>query len=356
MSNGHKFLALFAAVLCTTVSEAHAQYEHCSALYQTATRNLTFGESSYSSLNTIFDDYCESNGERKSSTSSLGIEAVVAKIPISLSGTSGNAQQRFSQFCREYSQVRYTASASTAISDTVVTDALESFNRCIALTQNGVRISHASPTKIESTFSFQFGSSTSYELQGVQTGPNISCEVQNPETKELTPLSRSSNFIFSKNFTVFCNRSPLPGTMSANSAYPRTSVTFASNHGTYSAIYPEEEIYGVQIASLIEKRLLSIESRINDLTTATKANEQKLSAGSKALTDYRSGVGVKVLHVMRGEHRSNAGDGWTWIGCNDVDHYVNQNCPNHNIDKNKISHREGHRCGYDFWVVTCISK
>lgn len=133
-----------------------AQYDHCIDVYKAATRNLLVSENSYSSVNTIFDNYCEVSGEAKSSNSSAGIEAVIKQIPISFTGQSGSSEQRMKNFCKTYSSVRFDTAASRSLADTVVVDALKSFNECVAITQAGVRISHSAPTGLESTFSFQF--------------------------------------------------------------------------------------------------------------------------------------------------------------------------------------------------------
>lgn len=53
------------------------------------------------------------------------------------------------------------------------------------------------------------------------------------------------------------------GSDDGKQTYPRTNVTFASNHGSYSAIYPEEEVVGVQFASMIDKRVSSLESGLS---------------------------------------------------------------------------------------------
>ena len=91
------YLAL-AIATCFTVSNAFAQFEHCESVYQTATRNLQISEASYSSLNVLFDDYCEASGEMKTSAASGGLDAVVKAIPIKLSGSASNSSQRMRNY------------------------------------------------------------------------------------------------------------------------------------------------------------------------------------------------------------------------------------------------------------------
>lgn len=364
MKNPFSIRLIISVVLSLIGAPVWAQYNHCVSVYQTATRNLQISEASYSSINTIFDDYCETSGESKSSNSSAGIEAVIKQIPIKFSGKKGKSKQRMKNFCKSYSNVRNDTAASRELANTVVVDALKSFNECIAITQAGIKIIHNAPTGLEGTFSFQFGNNLEYELQGVQTGQNIECSMQSPNDSELIKLDKSSAYLMKTNFSAFCNRIPLENNEKERQSYPRTNVTFASNHGSYSVIYPEEEIEGVQFASMIDRRVSAVESRLSQLSKTMVDNkaslmnliDKKASDAEKNLTAFINRLNVKIFKVMRGEHHANAHPNWTTVGCGDINSYLQSQCPNQTITQTQVFQRRGNKCGYTYVVAACITK
>lgn len=346
------------------VDASLAQNDHCVAVYQTATRNHFMSEASYSSLNTIFDDYCNATGEVKSSATSVGFEALASKLPLKFAGQTASSQTRVENFCRSYSSVRYDTAASGAQSDTVVVDALRAFNDCLAISRANVRVIHTAPTGLEGTFSFQFGSGVEYRLQGVQTGTNLKCQMQSPNG-ELVDLGRSSNLTFRETFSAFCNREPHSTTADGRKTYPRTSVTFASNHGPFSVIYPEEEVQGVEFATAITSRMQATEARLTQLAMVLEESKKdtvalidsKTGAVKTQLDTFRKNLNVKVLKVMVGEHRVHGLPHWySDLGCGDVNAWAKNQCPNHEIFPQMISTRHGDKCGYTYYVITCVGK
>ena len=347
-----------------TVTEAVQSYSHCNAVYQTATRNLQITESSYDSLNEIFDNYCEESGNIKSESQGLGVDVVIKKIPLKFSGTSTENEARMKNFCKNYSSIRYESSVSRVVKDKVVVDALNAFNQCVDISKRGVVVDHTSPTGIESAFSFRFDNTVTYELQGVQVGKNIECTIQDQESEGNELIVGTSTYqVFDNNFSAFCNRIPLDYG-EGREYYPRTSVTFVSNHGTYSILYPEEEIESVQFASMIDERLSNVEERLSHVSTKFEEELQSLSTSLKesnqnitrSLDGHISNLDVKVFKVMVGEHHRYAEPNWTTIGCGNVDSWLNNQCPGYNINKTRVFIRSGDRCGYTYYVATCLKK
>ena len=355
----HWFMILFTIMLSTLGVMAQTPCDNCVEVYRVATRNLQINEASYSSLNTIFDDYCENSGELKKSRSSTGLDAVVQQIPIGFTQKEGNSTERMKKFCRSYSNVRYSTAASSALKDFVVVDALKAFNDCMSICNRGVVVTHAAST-LESTFSFQFSSNILYKLQGVQTGRQIECTTQNPETGKLIKLDKGTRLEFSENFSAFCNRIPVVDDVSGRQYFPRTSVTFASNHGSYSVVFPEENILEEQLASIIERRLTGLESRVSHINQSLSENHMEITNRvnnmSNDLNGFRDRLNVKVFKIMRGEHSSQAHPNWVSIGCGDPHEYMRQQCPGQTVVLNMIYQRSGNRCGYTYYVATCVIK
>ena len=357
--------------LVTTALPVQAEFEHCVDVYQAATRNLQISEVSYNSLNTIFDDFCESSGEVKKSALSAGIEATIKNIPLKFSGSSGSSTDKMKNFCRSYSNVRFTSIAARKLENFVVVDALKSFNECIKITGQGIIVQYTPGDNINTAFSFQFKSTVMYELQGVQTGENITCTTQDPKNRQEVKLDRSSSFTYKKNFTAFCNRQAELQEVDGHEYYPRTSVIFASNYGNYSVIYPEEEIEAVQFATLLDRRMSGLEERLGDLTIAANENNKAITTAlenkSKALqkenqalqtqlNNFRNTLGVKVYMLSRGQHRGKLNKDWTYIKCGNPESWIKAQCPNQEVKVTKVQDEKGDSCGYSYYVGTCIQK
>lgn len=356
------YLAL-AIATCFTVSNAFAQFEHCESVYQTATRNLQISEASYSSLNVLFDDYCEASGEMKTSAASGGLDAVVKAIPIKLSGSASNSSQRMRNFCKNYSSTRFETAASSTLADTVVVEALRSYNQCIAISNVGVIISQSAPEPLQATFSFSFKNELDYQLQGVQVGRNMECHVKKPDG-DLVEAGLGTTLNIDKNYSAFCKRTALVSEDGRQRYYPRTSVTFASNHGAYSAIYAAEEVEDIELASALNTRIGNTEKLVSQLSATVANNYNALSASINnntssvqgSVDSLRNALTVKVVKVMRGEHHRYAQPNWVHVGCGDPNAWINSQCAGYErIERTQVFQVSGDRCGYTYIIGSCLN-
>lgn len=331
--------------------------DNCSAVYQTATRNLNINENSYSSLNTVFDAYCSASGEKKSKNKTIGVDAIISQIPIKFSGTSGSAEERFNNFCSTYKDVRFTTSASSSYSNQVVVDALRAFNQCEEILRRNINIIYASPNDLSSVFSFQFGTNTSYELQGVTTDKGLSCSVVDEDKKSI-PANKDSYLTFKRNFTVSCEREGSPKA-SGGTYYPRTGVVFGSNHGPYSMMFPAQEIEDVEFATALEQRMKAIENHVSAIKESTDQSIKTLqfedTKNAQIVTNLKSNMSVKTLPVMYGQSNP-VPSTFFHIPCNqDLNAWVQSQCPKQKTHLQHIWTTAGGQCGYGYFVATCTS-
>ncbi len=341
----------FLVLACTTGAFAETAVQQCGIVYSTATRNISISESSYSSLNSIYDDYCSASGETNVSSSSIGIDAVIKSIPVKFSGNQGNNSQRMQNFCRTYSEVRYSSSASSAQQDTVVVEALQSFNDCLKIAGNGVLVELSTTNGTNSSFSFQFGSGVKYELQGVVPERNIECSMRLGADSDPISLDKNSYVNIDRNFSINCVRIPIPRD-DGSQFLPRTSVIIASNQGPYSAVFPAEEILDVEYATMLAKRMSSIEDRAaaiaNDLRKYVDENNENLASLKEKLQ-------VKTFLAFTGEKRESLQGEWLYAGreSGTIDGWAKQACGNLKTHIQPISEIGGNCCGYVRYVVSC---
>lgn len=356
MSHSYKRLYIAAAAFIGISSSAYAQsFSHCESVYQSATRNISFTETSYSSLNTIYDQYCSSTGERKSGTTGVGVEAVVKSIPISFTGSHASDEEKLTSFCKTYNSVRYTTTASSAYQDSVVNEALKSFNQCIDISRKNIVIEVSQPTGTTAAFSFRFGSDVNYELQGVLLGGNITCSSAF-DSNDVRNVDETTHQKVSKNFSINCKRQPIDRS-GGGKYYPKTSVILSSNVGPYTAVFPADEVLDIEYASALAARMATIEGRSTGISqkldelTLTTNNDRASAAGG--ISSLRNGLKLHSYYVGRGEHHHLLDKGAMPIGCHNIDDWAAATCGSLQRHVNKGPDRGGNRCGYQHAIITC---
>lgn len=355
-----KWRWIITASMLAMTSDAIAQANNCPVVYENATRNLNVSESSFSSMNVIFDEYCSSDASKKSKSGSVAAEAVVKKVPFKFSGSAANAEEKLSNFCRNYRDTRYSTASSSSSSDQVVVEALRAFNQCEEIARRNIFISFVSPNNISSVFSFQFGNNVSYQLQGVTTDRNIACTTLHPETNNEITLTPSTYFSFSRNFSVSCVRSPEQLTSGAK-YYPRTGVTFASNHGPYFISFPAEEIADGEFASRIEARLVAIEANAETIRNESKQRDVDLGAELKSETAKLNSIKnmtdkIRVKSWLFERSPGQTLTASTHIGCGSAEEELAKLCPAPNRADLQMLRppMSGGTCGINFWMGTCL--
>lgn len=359
-----KLALLKLASLSLMSSTVHAQdFSHCTSVYESASRNLSVFSSSYAELNSIYDDYCDTNGEVRSSATTAGIEAVIKSIPISLSGSSASASERMSQFCRTYTNTRFTTEAINASTSTVVVEALDSFNNCVAITRRGVTIRH-NIANLTSTIYFEIPSNVDFQIQGVAEGRSISCTMQDPSDGALIELGLDTRIVSLKeNLNVFCTRSGELNEASGSTYFPRTDVTIGTNFGPYSVIYPAEEILDVEFATQMKAEIDGLKDLVasgfarseQNLTDATGELSSRVDGLSADYRNFRENLSVRSMLVQYGQRH--LGRMALHIGCVDVNEWSRSFCrPATAITTPVTAPWAGDRCGYQYSMVICLQK
>lgn len=147
--------SILAVVLFSLPAVANAQQSVCGDVYRNAVRDVQIEANSSSIWNSIFDDNCKSSGQLKTRDSYAGLDVVVKSLPLSFSGGATETKTRLESFCRSYQSERYSNNESSSFSNSVVTTALESLNKCIALESKNIFVNHAA-LQTRSSFNVNF--------------------------------------------------------------------------------------------------------------------------------------------------------------------------------------------------------
>lgn len=148
----------------------------CDAVYENATRNIMFDESSFSSLHAIYDRHCSLEGHLRNSSQSAGLDVVVRAIPVKFTGSASSSSQAMSNFCRDYRATRFSSSYQKIVSSAVVVEALDRYNECRRIKSNGVLITHTFVDPGAINFNIELSNTnTVFTLENITHGPTVEC-------------------------------------------------------------------------------------------------------------------------------------------------------------------------------------
>jgi len=117
--------------LCAIVCHATAALaSNCDEVYKNSTRNKYYSESDAASLNTVYDQLCDTSGEKKSLSWDSSMSIVVDALPINMTGNGKSTSEKADSFCHYYHNVRFDTSHSALAKDEVVVSAPQSYNAC----------------------------------------------------------------------------------------------------------------------------------------------------------------------------------------------------------------------------------
>src|SRR5579859_6510810 len=139
---------LFSILLGICSSMTAQDYSVCRPVITQGLREYNISTSSSSSLDVIYDRYCDSSGEFKSTGANAGLDLIVGEIPIGFKGSYSSYDQAFHNFCRNYYSQRQTNANNFSYQEKIVTKAYDAFNECVRFITLGVSIQH-NPISLE---------------------------------------------------------------------------------------------------------------------------------------------------------------------------------------------------------------
>jgi hypothetical protein len=252
------FVRVAAVAALASISALHAQdNSDCNLIITTGLRNYNISSSSSSALDTIYSNYCDASGNANSSSTNVGVNAVISEIPVGLTFGANDATTAFHNFCKNYQSTYQSSQSRANYESTIVTKAYDAFNQCAALHANGISIKHNVINLASS--SFFFGSSAEHPLtiEGVTTSANVGCSGQDP-TGKLIQYSASTNVKSTKTISFVCKRTPKPVT--GNDYYDEGTISIATNVGNYDVFLPHDTKFALDQASQINQQIQEVQT------------------------------------------------------------------------------------------------
>jgi hypothetical protein len=270
-------VALVSLTVCGTFA-----FANCEDIYSQAVRDKSFTSDDWASLNSVYDRICTSSGGKQNFTWNSGMSIIVDSLPFSGTGNAAGSTDNWASFCTNYKDERFNEMHKKILSDTVVTEALISFNACKQIESIAHIVPEMSYTPDAVSITFVFETSQTFLKIGGVTGMNLQCQSNDAPIGQQS-LSKDSSFEMKNNFSIICLRTNRLGASSKDIAanFPPASLTIATNIAPYTWNFPNDILYGINLAS-------DAEARLNELRTMNQAQSNEIATRTNELTQLRN--------------------------------------------------------------------
>lgn len=337
MFNGRTLFAF--AMTAALANPVLAAEDSCDKVFEQNVRDVVVLDTSFQTLNTIYDNYCQASGETKNSHSAVDFEAVIKKIPTKFAGSTGSSTERVNKFCREYNEVRYQEQNLNLGVDTVSVAALEQYNICRSIErENGVRITHSTAVPGAITVQFTFLEQNRYlRLEHVASGPNLTCGTTAIDGN-WTQLEKKA-YEFRQTFSILCERSG-EAKKDGSTNYRATWLEIGTNFGPYSIPMPMDNVYNNELASASTEKIEGLNKQLSENVAKLSAAETKISTLEgqvRKLTHSNSAWSYKVISSSDPQYR------------NEIEKFINSGRPRLDGIAGALS-TNGNKVNFHIWV------
>jgi hypothetical protein len=339
--------AASALLFALSTISSHSFAADCATVYSNATRNITSIQRQQTELSYYFNQHCQKSGEINESSLGVGIDAVVKKIPFTFSANSSSSKSKLEEFCKVGVQQNYFE---------VVVASLNSFNQCIALENRGLRLTHQEqPPQSVLIYAELTNNFTAASLDAVAYDSKaLDCKSTGFATDgSAIVVDGSKSLKIAKNFTITCTRKAK--TEGGKTYYPRAVVGVSTSLGPYSVEMIEDQLFGFMLASQAkanyDKAVAQRDYNLNEALGAKNVAAQ--------LQNRLNNVSAELLTVSTGEYDKPSTAFYPprlYCGT-DVQAHANSQCGgNRTAVVKHIGGYGGNKCGYQHYVIACISK
>ncbi len=264
-----------ATALLTTLNpkRAHADQSACQLVYAAATRNISVSSQKAMANESYFDLYCEKSGAVRSAMLDTGISFPIKGIPINVSASGSWDQQEMKNFCKIGAENKFYRKDTYEFGSTVVTEALSSFNDCVALNNKSLIVTHKENRPSGVTINARrTNTSDRISVNGFNfSEDHVYCTTRSFSADGIEePVINDKSFIVEGNFAITCKRLPIK--INGENHYPRTSMTLSTTDGSYNVVLEADSNVGFNLASQAAKNYTdSLAAQTAALSRAKKA-------------------------------------------------------------------------------------
>jgi hypothetical protein len=281
--------------------------------YAKALKDVLINASSSSSLQSIYDQHCQSNSSGSSTSAGIGLDAVVKAIPFKFTGTYGSSSEAMQNFCKTYQSIASSQQETNSYEYRVASKTHDTVIECLRLQSQGVTVSHSIASTQSSNFFLKSGVTQKIQVSGIHVSGDVKCE--GATGGKTVAMTGATSLDVPKTLSFHCRRAAGSFNVAGKqvSGYAEGTITVLTNFGNYSMIWPREEVLSENLASVINSEVAQLKASLNAIQSKRPVwAEQSLSAN--ALKKERLALGKTsdwLLWALSGtaeyRHGGNAG-------------------------------------------------
>lgn len=276
MKKGSAFLILMLGLaLESTASWADDPTQVCLSMVQDASRDVGVTTNSSAFLDTVFDNYCNTNGTTKDSGFHIGLSAIIQSIPIGLTGGSTDTTTQVSNFCRNYQSTRSANASSSSYQSKVVQSALQSANQCLEIatkTQATATYRVMTPSMLAINISVPAGQTIN--VRGLNHDTNVSCVGSSVKRGGIVRYSAGVGQVLDANvgtYSITCRRQPT-STQNGTAFYDASALVLDTNAAPLNIYWPKDSLFPPNTASEIEGDVSKVSLQVTNLKSQVDFN------------------------------------------------------------------------------------
>ncbi|SDB02451.1 hypothetical protein [Bauldia litoralis] len=277
-------------------SAAIAQETVCDAVYKDAVTEISIETKNRSEKSYYFNLYCRKDGSQQDWVSSASVGFPIKGVPFKAEGDSDWSKEELTEFCQIGAGNNFFESADTSFETTVVTDALQSFNDCVALLAKDIEITHTTDNPRGVTFDIQINDpDKKLVIHGIGgIGDDVACKSTSlKDDQSSVVVGTDQGFtVEKKDVGIRCDRTPIK--FGDEDFYPRRVVTLSTSEGSYQVVLPGDGLQGFHLASEAKAafdRAIAERNQERAAVTSLKAENAHLDKRLKSVEMFTVYVG-----------------------------------------------------------------
>jgi len=269
--------ALLALTISTSVANAQGSFS-CDTLITKGLREYNISSESTTYLNSVFSEYCYESGQSKSSSSNVGLEAVVKAIPLSFTAGTSDSSQAMTNFCKNFRESSDYKKNVDTYKETIVSKAYDTYAQCVQLTSLGYFVTHDLITPEKAQIVLRAGVDKPIEIEGIDVSSNIECKGPGADGNAIT-YTVSTHSKSNISIGVFCTRRPRSGPGGVT-VFDEGSVAIAIPGYKYNFYWPKSELLPEDLASQVQSSIAQLRTGL--ATVAAREQIQLTTTPSPA--------------------------------------------------------------------------
>jgi hypothetical protein len=282
-----------AVVLCGLALTSHfasAQTNVCDDIVTQASHNIGITSASSDYLNSVFKNYCRSDGSTNQSALNAGIGIPIADIPVSLTLGSSDATTSMTNFCKNYSSSTQASSSTYSAQSTVVDKAITAAVECMKIAASGNLVTYQIVTPQTMIISFTVGSGNTVQIGGISHPSNVACVGASDKplggTISYDAGTRRSLNAGLGGYKVTCTRTGKTDS-GGRTMYAESAVAVSTNNGGMNIYWPQDTVLPLTDADQIQTAMVQLTNQLNQTNKiATDAQTFNAKMSTNANQDY----------------------------------------------------------------------